>query len=288
MNLKIFSDHFSLQFFYVSQCIRKEFGQIYIIIQILNWFDEERPNTVRFKIYYKKPSLCYNCCFANRTIFCNKTSFCNIIYKRILSTLHDVFEKIGVKIIHKHSFWDLWVNIGGIPWDWNFYYKNPLFDVNLKEYGEFENVLPSFFIAIFAHITMFSKRIWSILHKYSNLKLVRWRKTEFCEIESLLQKAVFVLHLLFCKSNHFCNKTSFCNIIYKRILSTLHDVFEKMGVKIMHKHSFWGLWVNIGGIGWKWNFITKSRCITKVVLTKHCTYVLLRKNSKKWWTYMAK
>ena len=151
--------------------------------------------------------------FCESNHFCNKTSFCNIIYKRILSTLHDVFEKMGVKIIHKHSFWDLWVNIGGIPWDWNFYYKKPLFDVNLKEYGEFENVLPSFFIAIFAHITMFLKRIWSILHKYSNLKLVGWRKTEYCEIESLLQKAVFVLQLLFCESNNFCNKTSFCNII---------------------------------------------------------------------------
>ena len=49
----MFSQHFSLQFFHVSQSFQKEFGQIYIIIQILNWLDEERPNTLRLKVYYK-------------------------------------------------------------------------------------------------------------------------------------------------------------------------------------------------------------------------------------------
>ena len=42
---------------------------------MLNSLDEERPNTVTFKIHYKKPSLCYNCCFANRTILVIKRPF---------------------------------------------------------------------------------------------------------------------------------------------------------------------------------------------------------------------
>ena len=85
----------------------------------------------------------------------------------------------------------------------------------------------------FLHVSQFFlKRIRSNLHIYSNLKLDRSRKTEYCETESLLQKAVIVLQLLFCESNHFCNKTSFCNIICKRILSTFHDSFERIGVKI--------------------------------------------------------
>ena len=74
VNLEEYSElenlHFSLQFCHVSQFFfRKEFGQIYMNIQIYNSLDKERPNTLRFKIYYKKPSLCYNCCFANTTIY---------------------------------------------------------------------------------------------------------------------------------------------------------------------------------------------------------------------------
>ena len=42
-------------------------------------------------------------------------------------------------------------------------------------------------------------------------------RTEYCEIENLLQKAIFVLQLLFCESSHYCDKAAFCNIIYKRL-----------------------------------------------------------------------
>ena len=66
---------FLSQFFHVSHCFRKEFGQIYIIIQILSWLDEKRPNTLKLQIHYAMPSLCYNCCFANRTIFVIKRPF---------------------------------------------------------------------------------------------------------------------------------------------------------------------------------------------------------------------
>ena len=52
-----------------------EFFSVYINISVLNSLDEEGPNTVGFKIYYKKPSLYYNYCFANRTIFVTKRTF---------------------------------------------------------------------------------------------------------------------------------------------------------------------------------------------------------------------
>ena len=52
-----------------------------------------------------------------------------------------------------------------------FYYKKPLFDVNLKEYGELENVLPSFFIAIFACLKMFRNEFGQI---YINIPVLNW------------------------------------------------------------------------------------------------------------------
>ena len=90
----------------------------------------------------------------------------------------------------------------------------------------------------FFHVSQcFRKKIGRIILLFKSQ--TGWmKKDRILWIQNLLQKAVFVLQLLFGKSNYFCNKTDFCNIIYKRILYTLHDVFKKMGVKIMHKHSF--------------------------------------------------
>ena len=124
VNLKMFYHHFSLQLLHISQCFRKEFGQFYINIPILNLLDEERPNTVRLKVYYKKPSI-FHCNFSTfHNYFRKEFGQFYIIYKRILSTFHDVFEQMGVKIIHKHLFCDLRVNIGGIGWNWSFITKS--------------------------------------------------------------------------------------------------------------------------------------------------------------------
>ena len=69
------------------------------------------------------------------------------------------------------------------------YYTKQLFDVNLKEYNELENVLTPFFIAIFPSFTIFWKRFRSNSHKYSNLKLVgfmRFNLKQYRKLETVL------------------------------------------------------------------------------------------------------
>ena len=75
MKLEIVFASYFIEIFPVSECFRKEFGRININISVLNSLNEKGPNTVGFKIYYKKPSLYYNCGFANRTIFVIKRTF---------------------------------------------------------------------------------------------------------------------------------------------------------------------------------------------------------------------